>query len=62
VDRRRNHLSITDDGKVELDALTAQMSHTEAKALAVLSDAERETISQALDKVYDAYVRSANGD
>nr|WP_299854616.1 hypothetical protein [Sphingomonas bacterium] len=55
-------MSITDDGKVELDAPTAQMSHTEAKALAVLSDAERETISQAFDKVYDAYVRTANGD
>lgn len=59
TDRRRNHLSITEQGREELDSLANQMSLTEANALAVLSAAERAMIGAALDKVYDAYVRTA---
>jgi DNA-binding MarR family transcriptional regulator len=58
TDRRRNHLSITATGAAELDALMEQMSHSEAKALATLTDEERETVNRALDKIYYAYVRS----
>ncbi|MDF7776351.1 MarR family transcriptional regulator [Sphingomonas sp. AOB5] len=61
-DRRRNHLSITEAGKTELDSLARLMVETESKALAVLTDAEREMISDALDKVYNAHIRtSRNG-
>lgn len=59
ADRRRNHLSITDEGRAELEALANQMHITEAEALAVLSERERQMIGAALDKVYDAYVRTA---
>lgn len=60
-DRRRNHLSITDAGKAELDSLARLMVETESTALAVLTDEERAVISGALDKVYDAYIRAARG-
>lgn len=59
TDRRRNHLAITEAGRAELDHLVEQMSQSEAKALATLSDEERATISRALDKIYYAYVRPA---
>jgi DNA-binding MarR family transcriptional regulator len=58
-DRRRNHLSTTPLGEKELDALFAELAVTEAAGLAALSDEEREIVSNALDKVYHAYVRPA---
>lgn len=61
ADRRRNHLSITDAGKAELDALARMMVETESTVLAVLTDAERAMISVALDKVYEAYIRPSRG-
>ena len=61
TDRRRNHLSITDAGQIELDQLAALMIESESAALAVLSEEERDVISRALDKVYDAYAQVARG-
>lgn len=57
-DRRRNHLSITDAGRDELDAITAELDKTEALAFELLSEDEKRVVSEVLDKVYDAYVRA----
>ncbi|MDH7974183.1 MarR family winged helix-turn-helix transcriptional regulator [Sphingomonas sp. AR_OL41] len=57
TDRRRNHLDITDAGKIELDRLFEHLSVTEKAGLAMLDDEERAIVSRALDKVYHAYVR-----
>ena len=60
-DRRRNHLSTTAAGEKELDALFAELAVTEATGLAALSAEERAFVSNALDKIYHAYVRPARG-
>jgi DNA-binding MarR family transcriptional regulator len=61
TDRRRNHLSITDAGRGELDRLFDVLAVTEAAGQAALTEEEREIVSRALDKVYHAYVRPARG-
>lgn len=60
-DRRRNHLSITDTGRHELDIMFEELAITEAVGQAALTEEEREIVSRALDKVYHAYVRPARG-
>lgn len=60
TDRRRNHLSITEQGRKDLDALAALMAESESQTLAMLTDAEHKVISDALDKVYDSIVRTPN--
>ena len=57
-DRRRNHLSITEEGRRELDALTAELDKTEALAFVLLTEEEKRVVGEVLDKVYDAYVRA----
>ncbi|CAN5339197.1 MarR family winged helix-turn-helix transcriptional regulator [soil metagenome] len=59
TDRRRNHLSITKAGEIELDRMFHALSITEAAGLATLTEREREMVKDALDKVYHAYVRPA---
>lgn len=62
TDRRRNHLSLTETGKIELDKLAELMMASESRALATLTNEERDVISGALDKTYKACIRPAPGD
>ena len=57
ADRRRYELSVTPEGCVALDKMFKELAATEDRALAALTDAEREIVNDALDKVYRAYVR-----
>jgi DNA-binding MarR family transcriptional regulator len=60
-DRRRNELSVTKAGQVELDKLFAALDRVEEAVHAILTDAERTVMNDALDKMYHAYIRGAGG-
>ncbi|MES2441325.1 MAG: MarR family transcriptional regulator [Pseudomonadota bacterium] len=58
TDRRRYRLSITAAGAKVLDELVADMQHIESVGLGALTPDELQTMVDALDKVYRAYVRA----
>lgn len=59
-DRRRNDLMITEAGEIELEQMVAIMHRVEGAALEPLTARERKLVSEALDKVYRAYVKGTD--
>jgi DNA-binding MarR family transcriptional regulator len=56
-DRRRNDLTITEEGKVQLDQMVEELARVEEAGLAMLTVEEQRLVNAALDKVYQAYVK-----